>query len=101
MTHDRHQDDPLPGTVGCGFLSLQELDAAVAGRLAPERRDEFERHAGQGCSACVMLAVDLATFRRILAGGPTETERAEADIQSESLRTRLRAEIRRREPASS
>jgi hypothetical protein len=94
-------DEQTEGTaafeVGCGFLSVQELEQAVAGRLSEERRQEFERHVATGCSPCVMLAADLAVFRRLLVGGLTEAERAEADRQAETLSSRLLAAIRRRE----
>lgn len=89
--------DDKASEAGCGFLSAHDLEQAVAGRLSEERREEFERHAARGCSPCVMLAADLAAFRRVLAGGPTEAERAEADRQAETLSSLLRAEIRRRE----
>ena len=86
---------------GCGFLSAGDIQAALEGRISPERKLEFEAHIERGCSDCVTLAADLETFRRLLAGGPLDTERREEEKLAEPLRARLRMEIRKRKLTSS
>lgn len=99
---DDKQTGPMPAfAAGCGFLSADDLQSAIAGRLARERRVEFDRHIESGCSECITLAADLETFRRVLAGGPLNSEKTEEEQLSEPLRTLLRREIRRRNLTSS
>lgn len=87
--------------VGCGFLSATDVQAAIEGRLAPERRTEFERHIVAGCADCVTLAADLETYSRVVSRGVLPAERREAEREAEPLRQRLRSKIRKRDTVPS
>jgi len=94
---DANQTGSMPPfTAGCGFLSVQDLQAAIAGKLSPQRREEFDQHIESGCSECITLAADIVAFRRVLSGGPLDSEQREEEQLSEPLRSMLRREIRRR-----
>ncbi|HEU5181335.1 MAG TPA: hypothetical protein VFW45_11110 [Candidatus Polarisedimenticolia bacterium] len=80
----------------CGFLSAADLQDFLDGRLAAARQEEFDRHVAGGCAECVTLAADLEVYRRLIKSGPSESERREAEQQAETLRERLRKELRRR-----
>jgi len=83
--------------VGCGFLSAADIQAAIEGRLAPDRRAEFEGHIEAGCADCVTLAVDLEVYTHVVSRGALPAERREADGEAEPLRQRLRREARKRD----
>lgn len=87
---DTHSAPPFDA--GCGYLSAEEVEAALDGRLSDERLAEFDRHIEDGCSDCVTLAADLRVFRRVVEEGVLETERREDDRQAELLRARLARE---------
>lgn len=94
MTDRSDSDATFPS--GCGFLSTADLQDFIDGRLAPARMEEFDRHVAGGCAACVTLAADLEVYHRLLRGGLHEGERREAEQQANTLRERLRKELRRR-----
>ena len=81
-------------TPGCGYLSPQEIEAAIEGRLADSRWLEFESHIENGCSDCVTLSADLEVFRNVLKQGALEREKAEDDMRAGMLRARLAREVR-------
>lgn len=80
---------------GCGYLSPQQIEAALEGRPAPS----FHAHQLAGCSACALLAADIEVFHGVVTRGALETERREFAALEAPLRARLRQDLAARDAA--
>ena len=81
--------------LGCGYLSSQEIDSYLEGRLADERNGEFEAHLRGNCTECLHLSAALESFREILDKGALETERRWFESSRRVLKARVRQELER------
>jgi hypothetical protein len=93
------QGDASPEASGCGFLSADEIEAAIGSPLPAARREAFERHVADGCGRCALLAADLDVFAGVVRDGVLAAERDEFEAGRELLEARLRRAVREGAPA--